>query len=250
MSGTEVKLRDFFQDNGKAVIAEVCRGLYGVDFQNNGEILSRLEKSLPHAIIGSPGLARQHAKFFARHNAPALIVRGDWSNYKLDGKSLYPAQKFRHVDICTPTEASRLGASAFLCDVFLGTSDVDNVEDIRRLQQFVTEGHEIGLPIMANIVIFGSRVDDSNFTEVVGLGLRSCAEIGADVLCFQATSSESVQQVIKGVPKTEILLRVNPSIAPATATQMVESIPNRYKGLIMDGFDLNIDWSAYIESLQ
>ena len=236
MTGKEVSLRNIFQDDNNAVAVEITQGLMGVDYENNQSILKKLTENLPDAIIGSPGMGLQNPEFFTKKESPALIVRSDYSNYKLDENSAYPNQKFRHVEISNPTAVSKMGGSAILVDLFFGVDDRDTAEDIQRLQSFVTEADGIGLPVIANIVAIGKRVDERNFREVVGLGARTCVEIGADVVCIPHMSVEEDAIVIEGIPNTDVLVRIKSAEEVSAVAKLFSQIPNRYKGIVIDSF--------------
>ena len=249
MSGIEVRLRDIFQDDHLSVVADITQGLYGINDTNNREILKSLKENLPDAIIGSPGLVRQNSNFFLKKKSPSIIIRADWSNYKLNETTNYPSLKFRHVKICNPTEAIRLGASALVCDVFFGIDDINTANDIHRLQKFVVEGHNIGLPIIANIILTGSRINERNFTEVLGLGIRTCAEIGADIVILPLNEEKEILKVLRGVPKTEILIYASKTANPEDLKVLLAEIPNRYKGIILDGYSSETNWEGILQKI-
>lgn len=239
ISGQILRLREFIpkigQEQGRSLIVEHCDGLYGIQYANAKGSLDSIVQNPIDALILSPGHARRHFKYFTMKKAPALIIRADWANHLWVPPFSYPRQQFRHVMVCSAKEALRLGASAVVMDVFYGMLDEQSTEDMQHLRDLISDGSEIGLPIIANIVPLGDRVDAKNFADVALLGARMCLELGANAAGIPLISPEHGKKIIESTLNSPIF--VNTSLEyQELKTNSQDPIHNTIEKLLPLGF--------------
>jgi DhnA family fructose-bisphosphate aldolase class Ia len=240
--GQDKRLYDFVDAKGNSLIVEVTKGLYGIEYRNIGKILDDFFKKKIDAVILSPGEARKHYDKFKSRSTPALIIRTDWSNYLLDAKSAYPSQKFRHVSIATASESLRIGASAVIMDLFYGVDDCDNVENIQMLRKLCEEGADLGLPVIANIIPFGSRINSNNYNEVILLGMRVALELGATGAAIPIPHSHGGVPLVESSIGCPLFVNSYQSpYEPIIPSDYAKAIKNMrilgINGVIIDGFN-------------
>jgi DhnA family fructose-bisphosphate aldolase class Ia len=194
-TGQSIRIREFMDETGKSLVLDFTRGFLGGEFTNIKEPLSGIDGLAVDAVILSPGEAKQHADILCKKRVP-VIIKCDWSNRLLGEQSAYPAQKFRQVPACDAAEALRLGASAAIADVVLGTPDDDTVKGLRWLRTLAQDGNDGGLPVIANIIPLGSRVTPDNFADVAGLGMRTCLELGATAAAVPVVDGEAARKLV------------------------------------------------------
>jgi DhnA family fructose-bisphosphate aldolase class Ia len=236
--GQQLRLRDFIADDGKSVIVDCTAGLLGIQYRPLSDILPQFKNSGVDAIILSPGEARRHFSVFATKEFPALLIKCDWSNWRLDNASNYPKQQFRQVPISSVEEALRLGASGVIVDVFFGESDVANVEGIQVLRQLAESGFEAGCPVIANIIASGSRITDQNWEDVILLGARVALEVGAIAVSIPPLSEEKIAICKNSAIESPIFVnnlsnfRIQSALIPSV--EIIQK--HNLTGIICDGF--------------
>nr|MDO8110525.1 hypothetical protein [Candidatus Sigynarchaeota archaeon] len=240
-TGQSIRIRDITDETGSALVLDFTRGFLGSEFKNITDALSNVTEENTDAIILSPGEAQRHNDIICKKRVP-FIVKCDWSNRLLDERSLYPAQRFRQVLACSAADVLRFGASAAVIDVFFGTPDIDTVEGIQALRALVEGGAEAGLPVIASIIPFGSRVSKDNYADVIGLGMRVCLEIGATTAAVPVVAASDARKLVAASSKcplfanaafTSPLAPVN-NFAVSVKAMRSEGIP----AVIIDGFNL------------
>jgi DhnA family fructose-bisphosphate aldolase class Ia len=242
--GQEVRLRDFIADDGKSLILDCTSGLMGENQPNLAQTLTAIKGQPIDGIILSPGAARKYYRFFNAKQDPALIVKCDWSNFRLDEKSPYPRQQFRHVPICTVEEAMRLGASAVIIDMYYGVEDAITAEDTQNLRQWAGDGYEIGLPIIANIIPYGPRVTTTNFAEITSLGARMCLEVGATAVSIPVLSDEKIEFCHQTGINSPLFLHMNANpfeVNPITQTILQSKLKSQsITGIMLDNTKISL----------
>ncbi|MEX2680571.1 MAG: hypothetical protein Q6373_003175 [Candidatus Sigynarchaeota archaeon] len=239
-TGQKIRIREFMDDTGRALVLDFTRGFLGGHFKNIKELLFGIDESIIDAIILSPGEAKQHVDVLCKKRVP-VIIKCDWSNRLLGDQSVYPSQKFRQVPTCDAASALRLGASAAIVDVIFGTSDDDTVKGMELLRTLVRDGNDCGLPVIANIIPLGSRVSPDNFADVAGLGMRTCLELGATAAAVPVVDDDAARKLVAASMNCPLLAF---AVSPA-GTRPALDIHVAFKGmsnagiraLVVDGFD-------------
>jgi fructose-bisphosphate aldolase, class I len=92
----------------------------------------------------------------------------------------------------------------FVFGVADGETFVDNLAAIGRA---AAEAHELGLPLIVEVVAWGSEAPDRRDPKLLQFGCRIAAELGADLIKTEYTGSpESMRTVIEGCPAPVMVL--------------------------------------------
>jgi DhnA family fructose-bisphosphate aldolase class Ia len=105
-------------------------------------------------------------------------------------------------------DAVAVGGDAIIMYFVFGVADgktfVDNLTAIGRA---AAEAHELGLPLIAEVVAWGSQAPDRRDPELLRFGCRIAAELGADLIKTEYTGSpESMRTVIESCPAPVMVL--------------------------------------------
>lgn len=206
MTPYEMRLgRLFDKCSGRAFIVAFDRGLAasivpaGTDALGIVETISGSEAD---GVILSPGLAARSLNHFAHRQAPRLLVRSDL--LVMDGA--FPtglvgsAEEYRL--LVQPEEASALGADAIVLFLVLGyQNDSMTAENAAVVAETVQKAHAVGLPVMVETVLWGTRVIDQHNPDQLAFACRLCAELGADIIKTQYTGdAHTMRDIIASVP--------------------------------------------------
>lgn len=203
MSGANLRLaRLFNQKSGNSFIVAMDHGLVmGVQpgIENAREALERIVACNPDAVLLSPGLLTRNGSLFAFRGAPALIVRLDFLTFV--DKRLNELGE-QHRLICSPKDAVALGADAVIMYFALGIQNgavfADNAQAIAKVAR---EADDIGLPLIAEATLWGSRITNQQDPDLLALGCRIAAELGVHAVKTEYTGNpETMAQVIAGCP--------------------------------------------------
>lgn len=217
MSGADLRLgRLFDRDSGRSFIAAFDHGITLGPKPGSERALTVLERVIagrPDGILVSPGVLKRGGHLFAYRDAPVPIVRGDWIFNHDVMKGLPPrlqdtAQGEHHRVVCSPSAALALGAEAITLFLIVGTAGggefADNVRDVAAAAQ---EARAVGLPLIVESVLWGSRMEDQRDPELLAFAARVAAELGADAIKTTYTGDpETMRQVIDGCPVPVLVL--------------------------------------------
>lgn len=235
--GQNKRIHDFLIE-GKPIseIADLTRGLLGIEYKNITKLIGSAKKEKVDAVILSAGAVKSHLDDLMSRNCPPFLIKADWSNYCLDDESPYPSQNFRQVLITSAYEALRLGASAVICDFFIGISDADNVKNIQMLRTLSGEGYKLGIPVIANIVPFGSRITDKNSLDAVLLAMRMSLELGATAAVVPLLKIKNYKRVLEANIDTPLMINAGQNMKreelESLKTVIHEKYPNVPFGLL------------------
>ena len=239
-TGQIIRIREFMDEAGKALVLDFTRGFLGGEFKNIKEALSGIDGASVDAIILSPGEAKQHVDMLCKKRVP-VIIKCDWSNRLLDDQSVYPAQKFRQVPACDAAGALRLGASAAIADVVFGTPDDDTVKGMEWLRTLVRDGNDCGLPVIANIIPLGSRVSPDNFADVACLGMRTCLELGATTAAVPVVDGGAARKLVTASMNCPLLAFASSPMGTKPAGGIHAAFKAMsdagIRAIVVDGFD-------------
>src|SRR5690606_14060871 len=126
-----------------------------------------------------PGNLEKAGGLFAHRGAPSPIVRLDWI---LNHPYVDPlGEAYRQ--LITPTEAIALGADAGVMFLMIGANSntlfADNVQGVAKAAQ---ECHRVGLPLIVEVVLWGTRIEDKKDADRLAWGCRMAVELGADAI--------------------------------------------------------------------
>jgi len=208
LTGSDIRLGRLFQQaSGRSFIIALDHGLtLGVP-EGAEDIHLALDRSisgLPDGVLLSPGMARSTANHFAYREAPALIVRTDLILFHPYMDDL--GEQYRV--LISPTEAAALGADAITLFLMVGTSDGELFADnARAVATAAQEAHRAGLPLIVEVVLWGSRIEDKKDPDRLAFGCRIAAELGADAIKTEYTGdAASMAKIVRGCGRPVFVL--------------------------------------------
>lgn len=165
-------------------------------------VVDAATRSPADGVLLSPGLAALATDRFAHRGAPSLLIRSDllvMVGVLPDGLS-GPAEEYRM--LLEPSEAAALGADIMVLFLVLGyQSDKIVADNAQALTRTVQRAHAIGLPVMVETVLWGSRVENQRDADLLAFACRFSAELGADVVKTQYTGDvSSMRDVVAATP--------------------------------------------------
>ncbi|WP_084361309.1 class I fructose-bisphosphate aldolase [Herbiconiux solani] len=203
--------RLFDRTTGRTMVVAFDRGL-GADASQGGESTSRIVEAVVDSgadgILLSPGVLDRSRHLLAHRDAPAVLVRTDF----IFLGDLQPAgtagtgEVYR--TLITASEAAALGADGIVMFLILGNADdavtADNAQAVAKAAR---DAHRVGLPLIVETVLWGSRVKNQNDVDALIYVNRLAAELGADAVKTQFTGdAESMRRVIANCPVPLLLL--------------------------------------------
>jgi fructose-bisphosphate aldolase, class I len=208
MTGAELRMRRLFgKDSRRAYVVAIDHGmLFGVQ-EGSEDAVGAVERSLatnPDGLFISPGLLARTSHLLAHRGAASPIVRLDYLT--LDERTKPYGDK--HRVLCSPAQAARLGADAVVMYLMLGAGDGETFADnLSAIGQAVDEAHQQGLPMIAEVVAWGSQAVDRRDADLLAYGARLATEIGADMIKTEYTGDpESMTRVVSGCPAPVLVL--------------------------------------------
>ncbi len=230
MNGADVRLgRLFDRQSGRSFITAFDHGITlgpKPGSERALDVLKRIISGDPDGILISPGMMKQGGHLFAYKSAPAPIVRADWI-YNHDVFKGLPerlqdtAQGEHYRVVCSPADALALGADAITMFLIVGMEGgaefADNVVAVAAAAQ---QARAIGLPVIVESVLWGSRMDDQRDPELLAFAARMAAELGADAIKTTYTGDpETMRQVVEGCPIPVLVLGGVRSADPAVVIE-------------------------------
>jgi DhnA family fructose-bisphosphate aldolase class Ia len=166
-----------------------------------------VERSLagePDGVLIAPGLLARSAHLFGRRRAASPIVRADFINNDPRLKDYGDL----HRVICTPREAAAMGGDAVVMYLVFGAADGEKfVDNLTAIGRAAAEAHEVGLPLIAEVVAWGSQSVDRRDPDLLAFGCRIAAELGADAIKTEYTGSpETMRKIVEGCPAPVMVL--------------------------------------------
>jgi len=217
VSGAEVRLGQLFdRESGRSFIAAFDHGVTLGPKPGSEDALGVLQKIIdggPDGILVSPGVMKLGGALFGFHGGPVPIVRADWifNNEVFPGLPAAlqdPRQGENYEVICSPEDALALGAGAITMFLIVGTGDGAAFSNNARLVAAnIQAAGRVGLPVIVESVLWGSRLEDKRDPELLAFGARVAAELGADAIKTTYTGDpETMRQVVEGCPVPVLVL--------------------------------------------
>ncbi|MGH2560375.1 MAG: class I fructose-bisphosphate aldolase [Thermomicrobiales bacterium] len=208
MSGSQMRLgRLFNRESGRTFVAAIDHGItLGVP-QGAERVVDAIERVIagePDAVLVSPGMLEKAGHLFAFRGAPAAVVRAD---FIINHASINDLGEQYRV-LISPTDAAAIGADAVIMFLMVGAAEgemfADNVEAVA---QAAREAHDVGLPLIVEAVLWGTRVRNKRDPDLLAFGCRVAAELGADAIKTEYTGDPaSMAKVIEGCPAPVLVL--------------------------------------------
>jgi DhnA family fructose-bisphosphate aldolase class Ia len=208
MIGAELRMRRLFgKESGRAYVVAIDHGmLFGVQEGSEDAIgaVARSLASSPDGLFISPGLLARTGHLLAHRGAASPIVRLDYLT--LDERTRPYGDKHRL--LCSPAQAAKLGADAVVMYLMLAAADGETFSDnLTAIGQALGEAHELGLPLIAEVVAWGSQAVDRRDADLLTYGARLAAEVGADMVKTEYTGDpESMTRLVRGCPAPVLIL--------------------------------------------
>lgn len=220
--GESLRLSTFISaEDGRSLILELDQGLMQGPTPGNLDlqlVLASLSADAD-AVVLSPGNAGRSVSRFMGKNAPALIVRADWTNAFRDQSSVLPATDVRHVMVCSAEDAVALGAAAVAAFFFIGyRNDEDEAQNMESIASLARQCGRLGMPLIVECMPIGERTAGPNFADCVDLATRMAMEAGADAVAAPYTGGEmSFRALVESVGVPLFLLHsLSPVADPFT----------------------------------
>jgi fructose-bisphosphate aldolase, class I len=199
--------RLFDRASGRSFVAAVDHGLATGPqrgAEDAPELLGRVLGWEPDGVLLSPGLLATAGELLAFRGAPAILVRADW--LILDERLRYLGEQ--HRVLCTPAEAAAMGADALAVFLVLGVADGATFADnVRAVATTARAAAKVGLPVVVETVLWGAQATDPRDPDLLALGCRMEAELGASVVKTQYTGDpDTMAGVVGGCPVPVLVL--------------------------------------------
>jgi DhnA family fructose-bisphosphate aldolase class Ia len=177
------------------------------------ETIDRVIQGEPDAILISPGMLDKAGHLFAHRGAPAAIARCDFiiNHPYVDDLG----EGYRQ--LLTPSEALALGADAMILFLMVGAKEGDMFADnVRTVAASAQEAHRIGLPLIVEAVLWGTRVANKKDPDQLAFGCRMATELGADAIKTEYTGDPvTMAQIVNSCPAPVLVLGGQKSDSPA-----------------------------------
>lgn len=210
MYGTSLRLgRLFRQSSGRSLVAAIDHGLTIGPQPGAVNVIDTVRTVVdcrPDAMLLSPGILAKTSELFAFREAPSIMLRTDFFINRDDPRLSLHEEQYRV--LCSPSHAASLGADSIIHFLILhpdtGEMFADNVQAVSRAAE---EAHRFGLPLIVEVVTWGSRIQKKRDPDLLSLGNRMAAELGADAVKTEWTGDvESMRRVIEGCPVPTLVL--------------------------------------------
>ena len=171
------------------------------------ELVSRAVAAVPDGIVLGPGALKQSWDLLAFHGGPSVVLRID----HLVAGEFARGSGEHHRMLCDVHDAVALGADAvlvFLIDGFAdGATFADNVA---RVGAVVAEARGLGVPVIVESVLWGSRTTDREDPQALAAMCRIAAEIGADIVKTQHTGDTATMESVVAACSVPVLVLGGP----------------------------------------
>lgn len=189
----------FGKESGRSFIAAFDHGLTTRVPPQAGRPIEIVERTIscePDGILVSPGMLDRAGHLFAFRGAPVPLVRSD---FLLNDERLKDLGE-QHRVLCSPADAAALGAGGIVMFLIFGVETGEMFADnARAVAEGAREAHRLGLPLIVETVLWGSRITDSRDPDMLAFGCRMAAELGADAIKTEYTGDpETMAPVIEG----------------------------------------------------
>jgi DhnA family fructose-bisphosphate aldolase class Ia len=190
MSGKNIRIGKLFSE-GTAVIVAADHGSYMSPFPGIETLKTDIKKfKKADAFLVMPGMAKQCADFFADKNAPLCIVRVNWAAHYckpyMEGfskvkRSSYYCKGYNE-KVVSVKYAISLGADIVIASLLLGTDERANTQNIAQFGEIAEEADAFGVPLIGEYIPMGAIDRFNDGVDDLALGVRACAEFGADLI--------------------------------------------------------------------
>jgi DhnA family fructose-bisphosphate aldolase class Ia len=210
VSGVEIRLGQLFdRRSGRAFIAAIDHGVttgVPVGAERAIETIGRVVGCEPDGVLIGPGMLAKAGHLFAFRGAPAALLRTDWIINDPRLEKLEQGEGYRV--LCSPQRAAELGADAIVQFLVHGVREGSMYADnVRAVSQAAEAAARVGLPLIVEVTLWGSRIQDRKEPDLLAFGCRMAAELGADAIKTEWTGDRATMaDVINGCPVPVLVL--------------------------------------------
>jgi DhnA family fructose-bisphosphate aldolase class Ia len=202
--GKDLRLSQIIdQKSKKSLILEADQGLTlgpipGIE---DLTLLLKKIKDKVDAIVLSKGQVGRLIDFFKGKNAPALLIRADWTNAFREEGFILPAREIKYILSIRVEDALMLGASGIASRLFVGyDEDEDEAANVKSIAELAGECESYGVPLLVEAFPIGERVTKENYIDCARLAARIAVEAGADIVAIPYKENANlIHQIIEAV---------------------------------------------------
>ncbi len=182
MDGKEFRVKRFLSNPGKIVITAIDHGLFTGPIAGLKSLVETCRKLLgADAILMAPGMIRHLSEQLVGPGAPRLVTRLVW-NTSYCGQWGYC--EGRDERLLTVRQAVSRGADIVIASLEINSvSEAADAQNAGLFSSLAQEANELGVPLIGEI--YPANADDMDrdeLTEMVRIGCRVVAELGADMV--------------------------------------------------------------------
>ena len=189
-TGKKRRLQRIFQSDNKTVIVPMDHGVTTgpiKGLENMQKIIDKLLLGDVDSVLINRGIAKK-----VNTGNSGLIIH-------LSGISVHCPDPNNKVQICSVTDAIRLGADAVSVHVNVGSKYEAKMLSI--MGKVACECDDFGMPLLAMMYPRGPKIKDPHAVDVVAHTARLGAELGADIIKTNYTGDvETFKQVVDSCP--------------------------------------------------
>jgi len=157
----------------------------GLERISHEEAVERAVSIGVDGLILSRGSLKRFMKGFLGRNAPALLLRADWTNIWRGDSHPLPMREPAYTILTGAEDAIKLNAAALVSYLFMGhETDYEDAMNIEVLSALASQCDDWEIPLIVEAAPIGDRVTSENYVEVAGLAMRIAVEIGADCVAI------------------------------------------------------------------
>ena len=181
--------------------------------------MAKLVEGGADAVLVSPGVARLCADQFCGKDAPALILRLDWTNIWRPIDQLSYAEGRTRL-IASVEDAVRLGADAVLTFMFVGYDDPDvEADEVAKNGEISRACEALGMPHFIEPMARGRKIASRAMEdEIIAFHVRMAAELGADAIKTDYSGSPSGYAAVTEACHVPILIAGGPKVDSVAAS--------------------------------
>lgn len=206
-TGYSIRLgRLFNRASGRSFITALDHGVtIGVP-AGAEDVVKTLETVIagePDAVLVSPGTIEKAGQHFAHRGSPAALVRCDWI---INDPFINDLGEGYRV-LVSPKQALTLGADAAVMFLMIGAGDGQLFADnVRAVAQAAQEAHGSGIPLVVEVVLWGTKREDKKDPKRLAWGCRMAVELGADAIKTEYTGDPTSMRTIIDTCGAPVLL--------------------------------------------
>jgi len=207
--------------NGKALFLAYDQGLeHGpIDFNNKNidplYVIKIARQGKYNGIIFQKGIAEKYNKEIKKSKVPLII--------KLNGKTSLVKGEPLSKQLCTVSEALKLGASAVGYTIYLG-SLYESIM-LKEFENIQREAHKKNLPVIAWVYPRGKSIKRKSKDELMAYAARAGLEIGADIIKIHYSGNiRALKWAVKSAGKVKVVIAGGIKINEKTLLKQVKEI--------------------------